>query len=335
MLMDESSFGTRSAKGEWTPSRRFDFGPLFAWPTRPDRILRWVISFPGYLLPWNALYFVTALVAWWVATPSLATMRSFEAGWVLAILLRNLAIVIAWFGLFHLRLYIRRAQETRFKYNSRWPRESDRFLLGSQNRENVLLTLASGVPMATAYEVVSYWLAANGRIGVLRWAQHPVSIVVMFLLTPIYREFHFYAVHRLIHIPAIYQRVHALHHRNTNPGPWSGLSMHPIEHLLYYSAMVIHWVIPSHPMHLLFTQVHLTMAPAPGHSGFEKLELGDARAVDTNGLAHYLHHKYFEVNYSDGAVPLDRWFGSFHDGSPECHERMKQRLGSRKVPTTT
>jgi lathosterol oxidase len=24
-------------------------------------------------------------------------------------------------------------------------------------------------------------------------------------------------------------------------------------------------------------------------------------------------------------VPLDKWFGSFHDGTPEAHERMKKR----------
>ena len=40
---------------------------------------------------------------------------------------------------------------------------------------------------------------------------------------------------------------------------------------------------------------------------------------------HYLHHKYFEVNYADGVFPLDRWFGSFHDGSPEADEAMKRR----------
>jgi sterol desaturase/sphingolipid hydroxylase (fatty acid hydroxylase superfamily) len=330
--MDEAVFGTRTANGEWTPDRRAGYGPLFAWPTRPVRIARWVASNPGYLVPWNVIYFAAAFAAWWLATPSLSMMRTWRVGWVALILTRNLAIVVAWYGLFHLRLYVRKAQDTRFKYNARWPRKSERFLFGGQTRENVVLTLASGVPIATAYEVLSYWLFANGRIPMLRWSQHPVWIVVIFAVTPIYREFHFYAVHRLIHVPAIYVRVHALHHRNTNPGPWSGLSMHPVEHLLYYSAIAIHWVVPSHPMHVLFTQLHLTMAPLPGHSGFEKIELGRDDAVDTNCLSHYLHHKYFEVNYSDGAVPLDRWFGSFHDGSPEAHERMKQRLASRKVP---
>ena len=47
--------------------------------------------------------------------------------------------------------------------------------------------------------------------------------------------------------------------------------------------------------------------------------------MDASYFAHYLHHKYFEVNYSDGMVPLDRWFGSFHDGTPEASEAMKAR----------
>ena len=28
-------------------------------------------------------------------------------------------------------------------------------------------------------------------------------------------------------------------------------------------------------------------------------------------------------------VPLDRWFGSFHDGTPEAHEAMKARRQRR------
>jgi sterol desaturase/sphingolipid hydroxylase (fatty acid hydroxylase superfamily) len=151
------------------------------------------------------------------------------------------------------------------------------------------------------------------------------------VVLPLWREVHFYSVHRLIHVPWLYGAIHSLHHRNTNPGPWSGLSMHPVEHVLYFSAVVIHWVVPSHPLHAMYNLVHLAMGPAPGHCGFEKIEIGSARAIDTNCLAHYLHHKYFEVNYSDGAIPLDRWFGSFHDGSPEAHARMKLRLAERHV----
>jgi sterol desaturase/sphingolipid hydroxylase (fatty acid hydroxylase superfamily) len=325
--MDDTLYGTRSARGDWTPDRRASYGPLFAWPTRPVRIARWFVA--GYLLPWNALYLGVAAAVYFLATPSSTTMRHLAPGWVLLVLARNMCIVVAWYGLFHWRLYLRRAQDQRFKYNARWPREGDRFMFGSQTRENVFWALASGVPIWTAYEVLTHWLFANGHIPWLAWSTNKVWFVVLMLLVPLWREVHFYAVHRLIHVPWLYRRVHSLHHRNTNPGPWSGLSMHPVEHLLYYSAVAIHWVVPSHPLHAMFNMMHATMAPVPGHAGFEKIELGEHRGLDTGCLNHYLHHKYFEVNYADGAIPFDRWFGSFHDGSPEAHAAMQQRLSSR------
>ena len=37
---------------------------------------------------------------------------------------------------------------------------------------------------------------------------------------------------------------------------------------------------------------------------------------------HHLHHRYFECNYGNRPVPLDKLFGTFHDGTPEAHTRM-------------
>ena len=75
----------------------------------------------------------------------------------------------------------------------------------------------------------------------------------------------------------------------------------------------------------------LGIAPAEGHTGFDRLVTGEKTSVDASSYAHYLHHKYFEVNYADGMVPLDKWFGSFHDGTPEAHEKMKERRRRRGI----
>lgn len=332
--MDDTLYGTRSAKGEYTPLHRPDSSPLFRWPPQPVRVLRWFVGVPGYLFPFNALYAAVAIAVWFLATPSRETLASLGVGWIAFLLVRNYVLTIVWYGAFHLRLYTRRAQDGRFKYNPKWPApRSDRFTLGSQVRENVFWSLVSGVPIWTAWEVVTLWLMASGRVPWISWDEHPVWFVVLMLLIPLYREVHFYAVHRLIHWPPLYQAVHALHHRNTNPGPWSGLSMHPVEHLLYFSAVALHWVVPSHPIHALYTSFHLMMAPVPGHTGFERVEVG-RRSFATHCYAHYLHHKYFEVNYSDGALPLDQWFGSFHDGSPEADAAMKARRRSARASVT-
>jgi sterol desaturase/sphingolipid hydroxylase (fatty acid hydroxylase superfamily) len=328
--MDDAALGTRNKRGDWTPTERVADAPLFAWPPKPVADLKWFAGFPGYLWPWNLFYALLAIGAWFVATPSLGVAQQFAFGWIALIFVRNAALIVAWYGGFHLRLYQQRAQGNRFKYNSQFlAKDSDHFTFGSQTKDNMFWTLASGLPIWTAYEVASLWLFANGHIGSLKWSTNPVWFVTMLVLIPFFREFHFHVVHRFIHWPPMYKAVHSLHHRNNNPGPWSGLSMHPVEHVLYFSGVLIHWIIPSHPIHAMFHLLHASMSPVPGHTGFHKVEISESKAFDTHCQAHYLHHKYFEVNYSDGAIPLDKWFGSFHDGSPEADEIMNTRLAAR------
>jgi sterol desaturase/sphingolipid hydroxylase (fatty acid hydroxylase superfamily) len=101
--------------------------------------------------------------------------------------------------------------------------------------------------------------------------------------------------------------------------------MHPIEHLIYFSTILLFFVVPAHPIHMINLASRLGLAPAQGHTGFDRVVVGDKSTWDTSYYAHYLHHRYHEVNYADGMVPLDKWFGSFHDGSPEADEAMKAR----------
>lgn len=42
-------------------------------------------------------------------------------------------------------------------------------------------------------------------------------------------------------------------------------------------------------------------------------------------------HKNFEVNYGDGLIPLDRWFGTFHDGTKEGEALMQARYARKKA----
>ena len=56
-------------------------------------------------------------------------------------------------------------------------------------------------------------------------------------------------------------------------GPWSGLSMHPVEHVIYFSVVLIHLVVPSHPLHFIFNLQHTALSPIQGHSGYDQIEL--------------------------------------------------------------
>ena len=331
--MAEADLGTRDARGEWQPAELIQTPPVFVWPPRPLAFLKWLFGFPGYLMPWNLFFVAVAIVSWLFLTPELERMTRFEPGWMIAIYLRNAAIMTLFFGAWHLRLYVRKAQGKRYKYNNRWlSTNSKAFLFRNQTRDNVFWSVVSGCGVWSLYEAVTLWMYANGHLPYVDFRANPVYFVLLLLAAVgLMREVHFYWVHRLIHWKPLYKAAHYLHHKNVNIGPWSGLAMHPIEHLLYFTGVFLHWIIPSHPVHAMMHLVHAGLSPAAGHSGFDEVELKAGKTVLPNhNLFHYLHHRYFECNYGgDGSVPIDRWFGSFHNGSREAHTRMRARTHSR------
>ena len=169
----------------------------------------------------------------------------------------------------------------------------------------------------------------------MTWDTYPIIIVIMFLLVPTWRSFHFYLTHRLLHWPPLYKIAHVVHHRNSNPGPWSGLAMHPIEHLLYFTCVMIHWVIPSHPAVAMWNLFHASLSPHAGHGGYDRIVLKNGKWMVTGSYAHYLHHKYFECNYAgDDLNILDKMFGTFHDGSDEETQNTMERLKQKNYIKT-
>lgn len=330
-MIDDSMYGTRNKRGDYIPSRHVKKPPIIVWPPQPMNLLKWFFGYEGYLWPWNAIYFTTTLLLWAYLVPGPELTATLSPGWIAIAFVRNCILALIFYGILHLHLYVARNQGTSFKHNSRWPdKPNSAFLFSNQTLDNLIWTFAAGVPIWTTYEVLLLWSAANGFMPVIYSGMSPVYFVALLLLIPVWRDIHFFVIHRAIHWPPLYESVHKIHHNNVNPGPWSGLAMHPIEHLLYFSNVLIFFVVPFHPLHALFMLYHTALVPARVHLGFEKIVLPDDILVDANEYSHYLHHKYFECNYADGMLPLDQWFGTFHDGSPESERRMMERFKKRK-----
>merc|ERR1712050_473430 len=95
--------------------------------------------------------------------------------------------------------------------------------------------------------------------------------VALLAFVTYWREIHFYFVHRGMHpwfardrglldgdVGAfLYRHFHSLHHKSYNPGPWSGLCMHPVEHVIYYSCATVPPLLMSlHPLFFLYAKFH-------------------------------------------------------------------------------
>ncbi len=233
--------------------------------------------------------------------------------------LRNLGLLWLVSGGWHLLLYNLKLQGAERKYDPRWlARDDPKFLFHNQVYDNIFWSCVSGCTVWTAYEVLYLWSAAHQWVPYADWKSHPVYCALWLCAIPFWREFHFYWIHRAIHWPPLYKAVHYLHHKNINVGPWSGMAMHPIEHLLYFSVVLIHWVVPSHPIHFLFNAQHTALTPAGGHHGFEGPIFNGK--LPTGSYFHYLHHRFFNCNYGEATLPLDRLFGTFRDRLFEAAE---------------
>ena len=191
----------------------------------------------------------------------------------------------------------------------------------------------NGTFISTLFELFMIYIYCTNETSLILYTQfnvfeNGVTIILWLLFIPYWRDFHFYWIHRLMHKWNwklfgicdvgywLYKYAHSLHHKSYNTGPWSGLSMHPIEHLFYYTCMFIptffflypfNIYIKQHPIHLLFNKFHAHISPLPGHDGFD--------APGGGSYFHYLHHAHFECNFGTPMVPFDKIFGTYEDGS--------------------
>jgi len=329
--MDYLKYGTRNKRGDWAPNGRVELPPIWERPPKLLKILNWL---PEYVWPWNAFHMATTLLYWYFIIPDVETMKALGWSWALWLYVVNASAIFVFYGSVELFYYVRRKQGTRFKYNTKFPGDqpSDVFWFKSQNIDNFLRSFFLSIPLWTLVEVIFLWVFANGWVPWLSWSDHPLYLAALVLVAPMIHEVHFFAIHRLIHTPLLYKWIHSVHHNSVNPSPWSSLSMHPIEGFLYHAVAFWHLVIPSNPVLALF-QLHIAgFGAVNGHIGFEKLEFTEEAALDSHAYTHYLHHKYFEVNYGgDGLIPLDQWFGTWHDGSAEGEAIMNDRFKKKRA----
>lgn len=307
-----------------TPDQPVALSPFFDWPPSISRNINWLRR-TWISISIRTVILFLAIFTWLFLQPEIDRATVFRFDWIAEIYLRNLGFMLTVAGGLHLWLYRYRKQGNDERFDSRELSESSRYTFGNQVHDNVFWTLASGVTIWTAFEVVTFWGYANGYVSNLLWGENPVWFILIFLLQPIWGSFHFYWIHRALHRPPLYRIAHSLHHRNINIGPWSGMSMHPIEHLLYLSSGMIHWIVASHPVHFLFHMQMKALEAATSHAGYQRLLISDKVSFDLGDFFHHLHHRFFECNYGTLEMPWDRWFGTFHSGTEADANRMNLR----------
>jgi Delta7-sterol 5-desaturase len=135
------------------------------------------------------------------------------------------------------------------------------------------------------------------------------------LLLMLAHETYFYFIHRAMHHPWLFKRVHGIHHDSLNPSPFTSLSFHPLEAFL--EALVVPGMLLFMPLHwgvLLIFQFTTLILNVNGHLGFELYPKDHEtrpilRWINTATL-HGHHHKAFNCNYGLYTTFWDRLLGT-------------------------
>ena len=267
----------------------------------------WLAASPFVLLTTpNGVWCIIALLMYFLAPydlgPTSAAARApLSAAFFAERLPLWLAVVLGYVAFFHISIYV-------LAFAKR-PFVKDRPYNADKVAHNVFWTTV-GVVVFVGFENVFAYLWATRRLPFVSdelsfsttWGRLRFAAALMGV--PVFRDFHFYFAHRLLHFGPLFQQAHSLHHRNTDIEPFAGLAMHPVEHLYYYACVVPSLVFLFSPFAFLWNGVHLVLSPAAGHSGWEDHFQAD--------VFHYIHHSYFECNYAGvGAAFMDNLFGTF------------------------
>ena len=328
--MSQNKVPNPSRQWNYQPDLPIQTSPVFSKPWKFMAVAKWVFR-SWFPISENLIVLSLALVSWIYFHPSLEQCREFGWQWISLIYIRNLVLMMLVAGGLHVYFYVFKAQARQKQYDARpLARQKRSFTFNDQVKDNMFWSCASGVTVWTAYEVIMMWSMANGYVPSLPENNPLLWAALLIFLIPIWETVYFFFIHRALHWPFLYRTVHALHHRNTNVGPWSGLSMHPLEHIIYLGSVMVHFIIPANPLIIIYHLQHYCLTAATTHTGFEGITVRGRLILGLGTYHHQLHHRYFECNYGGLEVPWDKWLGYFHDGTPASHKRFQEKQLNRQ-----
>jgi len=159
-------------------------------------------------------------------------------------------------------------------------------------------------------------------------------IGVSLVLSLIIHDTYFYWMHRLLHHKRLFKHAHLVHHKSTNPSPWTSYSFHLFEAVTEGLVLVpIVFILPMHPLTILLFTVTAFMINVYGHLGYEVLPKWFRYTwlfeILNTSVHHNLHHSKFKGNYGLYFRLWDRVMNTEHQDYVKEYDRLQeQRFGA-------
>lgn len=238
-------------------------------------------------------------------------------------------------GMCFLALYVAGgARQLPSKIQPVWPARSDVW-------REIGFSVSSVLVFAVVETVLftSPWVAEHGALYMdpaeYGWIWFVAAFPVLFIVHDAY----FYWTHRMMHLPVLYPHVHAVHHRSTNPTPFSAYAVHPVEAFVNVGVfVVIVMLVPCHPVHLLVFALGMVAHNVYGHTGFELYptnlqRIPGLRRINTS-VAHNLHHQDGRYHFAFYFTFWDMLMGTMRPDYVAQYDEVsaRRRLAAGEAP---
>ncbi len=153
-------------------------------------------------------------------------------------------------------------------------------------------------------------------------------IVSVFICLGIH-DIYFYLTHRILHVPFLYKMVHSIHHKSTNPNPWTAFSFHPLEGVIQIGIVpLLAFILPIPEMGLIIFTLIMSLLSVYGHCGYElRAEKWKGFEIFNTALHHQQHHQLVRYNFGIYLSIWDKLFGTF---SPTYDKSLKRLIIKNK-----
>jgi lathosterol oxidase len=158
------------------------------------------------------------------------------------------------------------------------------------------------------------------------WLYYFAAFPIMLIIHDTY----FYWTHRLMHHKSIFNIIHLVHHKSTNPSPFAAYAFHPLEAVVENGIFkVFVFSFPLHKSHITIFFLFSIVYNIYGHLGWELFPKGFSKSffgkwVNTS-VCHNQHHKYFKGNYGLYLLFWDRIMGTLRNDYDNAYEEVKNR----------
>ena len=176
--------------------------------------------------------------------------------------------------------------------------------LGAQIHREIGWSLASAAIYGVPAGIVAWGWQERGWTRIYTdWDAMPLwYLPVAPLLYLLLHDSWFYWTHRLMHRPAWFRAMHAVHHASRPPTAWAAMSFHPWEAIT--GAVVIPALVFLVPIHVAMLGVVLLVMTVMGvtnHMGWEmfprKLVHSPLGGWLITASHHQRHHEEYRCNY--------------------------------------